>query len=191
MKLGWIMILATVAVSSGCAFAPQAVMISPTIDVQASEVGADHSVKLTVVDERPRKTLGTRGVQNVGADLTIQGDLALTIQNAIARGLAQQRFTPLIDSNPESRELRVEIRNLDYMMIMGFWAGTVKVDTSLKAICVRASQRPYEQLHRGEIADSVQLVQSAAANNSYVSQAVSAAVNSLLQDRKLLTCLSE
>jgi hypothetical protein len=76
-------------------------------------------------------------------------------------------------------------------MIMGFWAGTVKVDISLKAICIRGSQRPYEQLHRGEIADSVQLVQSAAANNSYISQAVSAAVNSLLQDRKLLICLSE
>lgn len=191
MKLGWLTILAAIALSSGCAFAPQAVIISPQVDVQASEVGADRSVNLNVVDERPRTTLGTRGVRGVGADLTIEGDLSATVQKALVEGLAKQRFKPLIDSNPESRELRVEIRNLDYTMIMGFWSGTLKVDISLKAICIRGSQRPYEQLHRGEIAESVQVVQSAEANNSYISQAVSAAVNSLLKDRKLLICLSE
>jgi uncharacterized lipoprotein len=190
MKLGWPTILAVAAVSSGCAFAPQAVIISPKVDVRASEVGADRSVNLNVVDERPRKTLGTRGVQGVGADLTIEGDLSATVQKALVEGLTKQRFKPVIDSNPESRELRVEIRNLDYTMLMGFWAGTLKVDISLKAICVRGSQRPYEQLHRGEFTESVQVVQSAEANNSYISQAVSSAVNSLLQDRKLLTCLS-
>jgi uncharacterized lipoprotein len=191
MKLGWLTILAAVALSSGCVFAPQAVIISPKVDVQASEVGADHSVNLNVVDERPRKTLGTRGVQGVGADLTIEGELSTMVQKALVAGLAKQRFKPLIDSNPESRELRVEIRNLDYTIIMGFWTGTLKVDTSLKAICIRGSQRRYEQLHRGEIAESVLVVQSAEANNLYISQAVSAAVNSLLNDLKLLTCLSE
>jgi uncharacterized lipoprotein len=191
MKLGWLTILAVVALSSGCAFAPQAVIISPMVDVQASEVGADHSVDLNVVDERPRKTLGTRGVRGVGADLTIEGDLSATVQKALVEGLTKQQFKPLINSNPENRELRVEIRNLDYTMITGFWAGTLNVDISLKAICVRGSQRLYEQLHRGEIAESVQVVQSAEANNSYISQAVSVAVNSLLKDQKLLTCLSE
>jgi len=112
------------------------------------------------------------------------------VQKALVEGLARQRFKPVIDANPESRELRVEIRNLDYTMLMGFWAGTLKVDISLKAICIRGSQRPYEQLHRGEFTESVQVVQGAEANNSYISQAVSGAVNSLLQDRKLLTCLS-
>jgi uncharacterized lipoprotein len=191
MKLGWLTILAAIAFFSGCAFAPQAVIISPQIDVQESEVGANHSVNLNVIDERPRRTLGTRGVRGVGADLTIEGDLAATVQKALAEGLTKQRFKPLIDSNPESRELRVEIRNLDYTVIMGFWSGTLKVDISLKAICMRGSQRPYEQLHRGEIAESVQVVQSAQANNSYISQAVSAAVNSLLKDQKLFTCLSQ
>lgn len=191
MKLGWLTILVPVVLASGCAFVDQAVVISPKVDVQTSEVGADRSVNLNVVDERPRKTLGTRGVRGVGADLTVEGDLSATIRKALADGLAMQRFKPLIDSNPEGRELRVEIRNLDYTMIMGFWAGTLKVDISLKAICIRGVQRPYEQLHRGEVAESVQVVQSDEANNAYISQAVSAATNSLLNDRKLLTCLSE
>jgi uncharacterized lipoprotein len=157
MKLGWLTILAAIAFSSGCVWAPQAVIISPQVDVQASEVGADRSIHLNVVDERPRKTLGTRGVRGVGADLTIEGDLVTTIQKALIEGLAKQRFKPLLDSNPESRELRLEIRNLDYTVIMGFWTGTLKVDISLKAICIRGSQRPYEQLHRGEVTESVSL----------------------------------
>ena len=190
MKFGWLVILSMVAVSSGCAFTPQAVLISPKVDVQASEVGANRSVDLNVVDERPRKTLGTRGVRGVGAELTLEGDLSATVQKALVEGLAKQRFKPMTGSNPEGRELRVEIRNLDYMLIQGFWAGTLKVDISLKAICVRGTQRPYEQLHRGEFSESVQVVQSAEANNTYVSQAVSDAVNSLLKDQKLLACLS-
>jgi uncharacterized lipoprotein YajG len=190
MNLGWPAMLAVAAVCSGCAFAPQAVVISPKVDVQASDVGADRPVNLSVVDERPRKTLGTRGVRGVGADLTIEGDLSATVQKALVEGLAKQRFKPLVDSNPENRELRVEIRNLDYTVLQGFFAGTLRVDISLKAICVRGAQRPYEQLHRGEFQTNVQVVQPADANNSYISQAVSGAVNSLLQDRKLLTCLS-
>ena len=63
MKLGLPTILAVAAISLGCAFAPQAVIISPQVNVQASDVGADRSVNLNVVDERPRKTLGTRGVR--------------------------------------------------------------------------------------------------------------------------------
>lgn len=191
MRLGWLTILASIALSSGCAFAPQAVKISPTVDVQESEIGAGHSVSLNVVDERPRKTLGTRGVRGVGADLTLEQDLSATVQQALVEGLTKQAFKPISGSNPENRELRVEIRNLDYNMIMGFWAGTLKVDISLKAICMRGTERRYEQLHRGEFSESVQVVQSAEANNSYISQAVSLAVNALLKDRALLTCLSE
>ncbi len=191
MKLQWTAILAVSALSSACAFTPQAVVISPKVDVQVSQMGAGHAVNLNVVDERPRPTLGTRGVRGVGADLTVEGDLSAIVQKALAEGLANLNFKPVLNSNPEGRELRAEIRNLDYTLIQGFWSGTFRVDTGLKAVCVRGGQRPYEQLHRGEVVESVQVVQEAEANNSYISQAVSAAVNSLLRDQKLLTCLSE
>jgi uncharacterized lipoprotein len=190
MKLNWTAILAVAALSSGCAYTPQAVVISPKVDERASQMGADHAVNLNVIDERPRQTLGTRGIRGIGgADLTIEGHLWAIVQKALAEGLANLNFMPLLDSNPEGRELRVEIRNLDYTVTQGLWGGTLRVGASLKAICVRGGQRPYEQLHRGEVVESVQVVQTAEVNNSYVSQAVSAAVNSLLRDQELLTCL--
>lgn len=175
---------------SGCAFAPQAVVITPEVSVQGSDVGGDRSVDVNVVDERPKTTLGTRGVRGVGADLTISGDLTTTIQKAVSDGLLRHKFKPLAGQNPDGRELRVEIRALDYEVIQGFWAGTLRVGVGLKAICVRGTMRPYEQLHRGEFAESVQVVQGEAANNTYVSKAVSSAVNSLLRDDKLMNCLA-
>ena len=191
MKPHWTAIMVMATFASGCAFTEQAVVISPRIDVAASPMGADHAVNLNVVDERPRQTLGTRGVRGVGAELKVEGDLSDIVRKALDEGLTKLNFKPLVGSNPEGRELRVEIRNLDYTVIQGFWAGTLRVDTSLKAICIRGAQRPYEQLHRGEFVESIQVVRTANENNSDISQAVSVAVNSLLRDQKLLTCLSE
>lgn len=189
MKFVWIA-LSAVTVFSGCAFAPQAVTISPRVEVPMSRAGADHAVGLTVVDERPRQTLGTRGARGMGAEITIVGDLQPIVEKALSDGLTRQSFKPLAGASPEGRDLRVEIRNLDYTVIQGFWAGTLNVNAGLKAICIRGTQRPYERLYNGAFAESVQVVQGQEANNSYVSQAVSDAVNSLLGDQKLVACLS-
>lgn len=185
----WIAIAAAFA-ASACAFEPQAVVITPKVEAADSRIGANRPINLNVVDERPRSTLGTRGVKGVGADLTISGDLAAIVRDSLIDGLTRQNFRPLVGQNPESRELRVEIRNLDYTVTQGFWTGSLRVDTSLKTICIRGVQRPYEFLHRGENADDVMVVQTAESNNVYISKAVSAAIASVLKDQALLTCLS-
>lgn len=178
------------ALVSGCTFTHQAVKIQPQVDVAASELGAGRVVRVNVVDQRPKTTIGTRGARGVGADMTIDGDLRDIFRTAIEAGLARQGFTLTQDPSAE-RELRVEVRNLDYDVIVGFWAGTLKVDCSLNAVCRDGDLRPYEEMHRGQFTESVQVVQGAEANNKYVSDAVSSAVNSLLADQQLLQCLAE
>lgn len=186
----WMAIVMMVALATGCAFSQQAVVITPKVEVQGAAVANGTPVRVNVVDERPKTTIGTRGARGVGADMTIAGDLVSTVRGAIEQGLQRLGFSPTQDP-AESRELRVEIRNLDYNVIVGFWAGTLKVDCSMKANCLRDGLRPYEQLHRGEFVESVQVVQGEEANNGYVSEAVSNAVNSLLADRELMQCLAE
>lgn len=178
-----------VALLSGCAFTPQAVVITPEIETTSSTEGANRALALNVVDERPRQSLGTRGVRGVGADLTVQGDLRQVVEKAIQDGLTRKTFK-VSGSDTDNRLLRVEIRNLDYQVIQGFWAGTLKVDVSLKAVCQRGNARPYEQLHRGDISDAIGVVQGEASNNTYISKAVSQAVNSLLKDEQLMRCLA-
>ena len=176
---------------SGCAFQAQSVAIRPVVDVSASQVGSNKPVYVNVLDERPKKTLGTVGARNVGADISINGDITASVKEAVATGLSKLSFKSINGRIAENAELRVEIRNLDYNVIVGFWAGTLRVDAGLKAICIRDGMRPYEKLHTGEFVESVQVVQAQEANTQYINKAVSAAVNSMLGDTDLMSCLSK
>lgn len=171
----------------GCHFTPQSVIITPVVNVRASNVGNNALMALNVMDERPRESLGTRGVRGVGADLTVQGNLKSIVEKALSDGLARQGFGV---GAADNRLLRVEIRNLDYQLIQGLLTGTLEVDISLKAICQRDSARSYEQMYRGHVEDDVFFVQDEDSNNDYISLAVSRGVNSLLRDDQLKRCLA-
>ena len=179
------------ALVGGCAFTPQAVNIAPTVNVKPSQAGGGKDLSLSVVDERPRKTLGTVGASGVGADITIEGDLVGSVQRALNDGLTRISFRPGAARGGPAAELRVEIRNLDYVINRGFWAGTLRVDVGLKAICIRGTTRPYEKLHHGEFTESVQVVQPKESNGKYINTAVSSAVNDLLADSELVACLAQ
>lgn len=176
--------------SSGCAFQPhKPVVIKPEINVKPGEFGQGREVSINVVDERPKSTLGTRGVRGIGTEIGVEGDLRVPIRNAIADGLKRHGFQPVDNRSSDIRELRVEIRNLDYNVTMGFWAGTLRTECGLKAVCILGSTRPFENLFRGEFQESVQVVQSEEVNERYINSAVTSAVNSLLNDAQLMQCL--
>ncbi len=185
-----LMLVAIVVFASGCAFTPQTIKIEPKVDVKPSQIGAGRSVHLNVVDERAKKTLGTVGA-GVGADISVEGDLARTVQRTIADGLSKMQFKTTDQRVANRPELRVEVRNLDYAITRGFWSGSLRVDAGLKGICVRDMARLYEKLHHGEYASGVQVVQGPEANSQYINTALSAAVNALLADQELMACLSK
>jgi uncharacterized lipoprotein len=174
--------------ASGCAFQKQAIKLQPTVNVPASEIGTGKAAMISVADERPRGTLGTRGVAGIGEQLTIEGDLVATIKAAVSEGLVKNGFA--VDG-PADNQLRVEIRNLDYVLSSGFWAGKLNIEFLIKGICIKGNLRPYEQVYRGEFRKNIQVVQGDAANNAYVNQAVSQAVNALASDTQLLRCLAQ
>jgi hypothetical protein len=75
---------------------------------------------INVVDERPRSTLGTRGVRGIGAEISVEGNLCVPIRNSVSSGLKRQGFSPDDTRPADGRELRVEIRNLDYTVFRAF-----------------------------------------------------------------------
>ena len=191
MKAHWIFVATLFLLITGCAFTPQAIKLQPNIQVTESSLGRDRPLQINVFDERPRSTLGTRGVRGVGAELTIEGDLVAIVRGSISDGMKRKGFAPQAERTPDAREIRVEIRNLDYTVTQGFWSGSLRTDCSLKAICIRGSSRPYEQLYRGEVQVDVMAVQTDEENIRYVNDAVSRALNALLQDEQLSACLAE
>ena len=190
MNIRFAWALFAVFITSGCAFTPERpVPIQPDVRVSASSMGKGSLVSVVVADERPSTTLGTRGVKGVGAEITVT-EMSVPIRNALVQGLEQQGFTIAKSPTEIDRALKVEIRNLDYGVTRGFWAGSLKTQCALKAICIVGKDRPYENLYRGEFSDSVQVVQSEEKNERFVNTAVSDAVNRLLSDEALMKCLT-
>lgn len=175
-------------VAQGCAWQAQSVRVQPSVSVGESNVGAGKSVAVNVVDERPSQNLGTRGVQGVGAEITIEGNLAETIQASVSDGLAKKGFKTENGALP--RELRVEIRSFDYKVTQGFWEGTLTVNFGIKGICIKDGLRPYEMLYRGDFKKGIQVVQGEKSNEQYINIVVSDAVTKLLNDEALLACLA-
>jgi uncharacterized lipoprotein YajG len=186
--MGYAVAIALAAMVSGCAFQKQAINLTPRIDIAESAIGGGKLTMVSVADERPRTTLGTRGVSGIGEQLTINGDLTTIVRGAITDGLKRQGFAT---EGPLENQLRVEIRNLDYAINSGFWAGKLNVEFLLKGICVKGSNRPYEQMYRGEFRKSIQVVQGEDSNNQFVNAVVSDAINSLLRDQQMMSCLAQ
>jgi uncharacterized lipoprotein YajG len=185
------LVLVILSMSSGCAFQAQAVKITPEIKSTSSVSGEGKSVQLVILDERPSQIVGQRGAGTAGADMTVDGDLQGIVAKAISDGLAQRRFAAQTQDSHDLSRLRVEIRNLQSKNIVGFWAGTLRDEFSLKAVCKPVKGADYEQMYNGLYETSIQVVPTGDANNRYVSAAVSDAVNKLVNDDQLLRCLAE
>lgn len=175
----------------GCAWQAQAVKISPDVQTTSVLSGNGKSISLSIADERPSKTIGQRGVSGVGADMTVDGDLENIVREAIVSGLAKHNFLLAANANEVAAKLRVEIRNLSTKNIMGFWAGTLRDEFSLKAICTANSGVDYQKMYNGLYETSIQVVPTGKANDDYVSRAVSDGISQLVNDEALLKCLAD
>ena len=189
MSINKTALVAVVALlASGCVFQKQAIRLEPTVIVTSSSVGSGKLTMVSVSDERPHSGLGTRGVGGIGEQLTLNSDLVATVKAAVTDGLQRQGFAT---TGPIENQLRVEIRNLDYSVNSGFWAGKLNVEFLLKGICVKGNARPYEQMYRGEFHKNVQVAQGENSNTEFVNQVVSQAINALLNDANMTQCLAQ
>ena len=174
---------------SGCAWTAQQVNLRPTLAVNRVDLGQGRPVHVEVDDERPANALGTK-VPVGGGQITPVQAPAEIISNALIDGLGQLGFQPLRDRSNGPPTLKGELRAIDYKVAQGFWAGGLSVDVAMKAICIVESQHKYEKLYRGHHEESIQVVQSQSANESYINDALSQAINQVLSDRDLLQCLA-
>lgn len=179
------------AVLGGCAFSAEApVVVKPELVTNQSSIGTGKAVRVSVVDQRPSKVLGTRGVRGVGSELTAADNLTGAILDSVSEGLRKEGFAIATDSSSDASDLRIELRDLEYNVTMGFWAGTLRTQCALNAVCRVPQKEPYQKLFRGEHEESVQVVQSADANVRYINDAVSKAITELVDDPELGQCLA-
>lgn len=183
----------TVAFLPACALTPQKVDLHPTVQAYSGGPvsGGDRRVIITVVDERPSTKVGTRTLSGMGAEITTAQDVPSIVQNAVREGLQRQGFSLTTDKTPDGRELHIELRALEYAVTPGIVMATLRTGAAMKGICIVGNARPYEKLYRGEHEESVLVVQFASANEQYINDALSQAIQSLVQDQELIRCLAQ
>ena len=191
MKTLTIFTLIAAVLFSGCALAPhKPVAIKPELSVTESTIGQNQKIWINVSDERPRPTLGTRGISGIGSEISIEGQLSLALRNSLTDGLRRLGFSPIDNRISDARELRVEVRNLDYTVMAGFWTGTLRTECILKGFCVVGETRPYENIYHGEYQETIVFYKSEEDNERYINSAVSQAVNALLADPQMIRWLA-
>jgi uncharacterized lipoprotein YajG len=158
----------------------------PVINIPSASVGEGRSVFLTVSDERTLSVLGGRG----GAEVTVGPNLAETVQSSISEGLQRQGFKPISSAEANSPELHVEIRDIFYVITRGILTDNLRVACGLKVVCSNGCSRLYEKLCRGERLENISSTPTEAENEVYVNDALSKAINSVLQDQQLIQSLA-
>jgi hypothetical protein len=126
----------------------------------------------------------------MGATITTAGDLASVVQEALADGLRRHGFNPVMGQIPEGRELRAEVRGLDYTLSQGIFGSTLRAESTLKGICVIGSTRPYEKTYRGEHEETIHIIPTDSANEEYLNLVLSLSIQRVLQDTQLIQCLA-
>ena len=186
-----------VALATGCAiYTPQTVVIEPTVEVPASNIGEGRNVSVYVVDERTKTELGRRGLSESGGAITTEQDLAAVFQASIVENLNTMGFNAVSvnvgTAGPGSSLLRVDIRSLEYEKSAGFF-GTFDVITrgAMKVTATRDA-RSYDHLYRADEEKDVGMVTPGAdSNTQMINATVSAVLQELFNDVALFRFLTE
>lgn len=180
----------------GCALSPQTVTLSPLIDVGVPQIGHGRVLALTVTDQRPRQSFGSRG-GIYGATATIRpgGNVAQTLRRALAERLRAAGFRVVAGAASNGLQLAVQIHQIHYQIKQAQGLGGTLVNNVQVTVQINATVHSGSQSSSGQYqASSVRQVlgyPSAADNATMINVAVDRALRQLLQDPQLLSLLRQ
>lgn len=188
--VGQTAILVAVMITVGCAWVPQEARIKIDTGSATSEAGRGVRVAVKVYDRRPDTVLGYRGVDTQNAAITTKQNLVVLFRDAIIEGLSRKGFKATDYDGETPRVLSVEIRKVEYSTDMEFWKGVVKTEAWLVASMTRGGAR-FEQNYVGTRKQTTVEAPRAKTNERLLNEAVSEAVNALVNDPSLLRFMAE
>jgi len=189
-RLEIILLAAALFLTSACAFNQQTVNFAPAASFSSSNVGVGKEVGLIVVDERPKQIIGHRGTAyGAAAEITSNQDVAAVVREKLRIGLASNGFRVVNAMNKTSPALKVEIRLIEYTTSTGFWTGGIHTRAAFKGICRNGAQE-YENIYRQENEERVMVVPTAETNEEWINRVVGQALEKILQDGQLISCLA-
>lgn len=182
--------LAVVVIGAGCAWVPQSAQLKVAPTVAPSDQGRGLTIAVEVLDRRKSQTIGRRGVDSELAAITTKQNLSVLIRDALIAGYAKKGFNAIPHEGDPGRVLTVELRKLDYTTDMDFWKGIVMTEAILNASTMRDGVR-FEQTYTGRRKETTIDAPGDKTNERLLSEAMTEAVKSLIEDPHLLRFVTE
>jgi uncharacterized lipoprotein YajG len=186
-RAGYLLVLVT---ASGCAWVPQSATLRPAPAITASSAGNGVELAVRVVDRRSSEEIGRRGVDSRNAPITTRQNVTQVFEKTILRGLGQKGFSASRFEGQPGRLLTVELRKLEYTTDMEYWKGVVRTETELHASMFKDGVK-FERLYSGRRSQNVVEAPSASTNERLINEALSEALERLLEDAQLIRFLAE
>ena len=139
---------------SGCAWAPQKLTINAQPQFSKSAVGNGTTVAVQVVDTRPSKVIGYRGLDSTLAEIHTEQDVAGIFQDTLIEGLKQKGFNAIPYGGQSTLTLRAEIRLIEYSTTTEMWKGSIQAKAIVASYSKKAD-RIHDRVYRAEKAQAV------------------------------------
>jgi uncharacterized lipoprotein YajG len=143
-----------------------------------------------VVDERPNTEFGHRGFGGSGGMVSPEQDVTVVFLDAVSDGLTHLGFVPTQDEAASDRSLKLEIREIEYKLVQGFWVVAAETNAAVKGIARRGGDS-YENFYRADSAGRSAAAPSAKTNEKHINDVVNGVLNQLFADEELFGFLAK
>lgn len=179
----------------GCALSPQNVSLQPRVNVAADPIGRGRPLTLIVTDQRSQQTFGSRGGVYETALLTPRNNVSDAVYKALAERLTAGGFTITQASVNSDLSLEVIIKNIDYVVrenaaLSGPLINEVSVHAVIEAVVNNRGLIRSGQYQANSARRQVGYL-SAAENEFIINEVIAQVLQQLLQDRDVLSSLTQ
>lgn len=180
------------ALAAACAYAPQDAVLTPNLTLGKIVSANNAPVSLEVVDERSGTVVGTRmtGGAIAGAEIKL-AEITPLVQEQAKAALMKNEFAPLGANDAADRKLRVEVRAIEMETSRNFFGGKYHPIAAFK-VTARNKAEVFEQFYRADASRFTGSpgMNTEGKNNRLLSDAVSKAMNEMLNDPALMGFLA-
>ena len=174
---------------SGCAWAPQRLTIKAEPQFSKSAVGNGTTVAVQVVDARPSKIIGYRGLDSALAEIHTTQDVAGIFQDKLIEGLKQKGFNAIPYDGQSLLTLRAEIRLIEYSTSTEMWKGSIQAKAVVASYSKKAD-RIHDRVYRAEREQAVVEAPPARTNERLINSAISEVLQRIVEDQNLTEFLA-
>lgn len=173
---------------SACAFTPHDVGITAKAPTDVSSVGNGTNIVIELVDDRESTTVGQRGAQMMGADITAS-QIVSTLENELIAGFEAKGFNVVENSNAADAEVEARLRAFKFFIETGFFVGAENTSVAI-GIEGKKDGDDYDRVYRSSSDEDALVVPAASSIDEKLNASLTDVLNKIFSDKELLEFLA-